>query len=490
LFVFACLATALFGRFVYLVRPFDHDAAMFVYLGKSVCDGQRFCHDVIDNKFPSVGLFTSIFWRAFGTYWPGYVIAQALMCAAAVGLLARSAARNIGERARWPTALAAMVYLNFTVAVFGGFQLETMQVFFAVIAACSAMDALRSGSKWDAAMLKPTGLAPMGAFALVLMHRFAKRPGRAGAGLAAMTLLGLSIPVAVVIAYLVSIDILRDMPAVVMQISLYAASTPLHWTDVFKPITVLTLAGFAIVVRGWVFRRHVDQRVVPLERDIIGFAVAWFVLELLGGLMQRRMYGYHFLPIGAPAALLFGMIPRRDRAHTLAAALAPVMILSVLGAREVLNYPDPRLPILPTSEYLLTHAGPDDEVWQDAMPRLLLETNLKPGARFPIMFLFGNYDSAALDYTPMLLRDFEQRKPRYIILPSDVEQKIESEVTYCGHLVRSPVRAANFAWAWRRIERHVKANYQPLVQIRAETIYRRVPATSSEVSPAPSERHR
>jgi hypothetical protein len=339
-------------------------------------------------------------------------------------------------------------------------------------------------------MLKPTGLAPMGAFALVLMHRFAKRPGRAGACLAAMTLLGLSIPVAVVIAYLVSIDILRDMPAVVMQISLYAASTPLHWTDVFKPITVLTLAGFAIVVRGWVFRRHVDQRVVPLERDIIGFAVAWFVLELLGGLMQRRMYGYHFLPIGAPAALLFGMIPRRDRAHTLAAALAPVMILSVLGAREVLNYPDPRLPILPTSEYLLTHAGPDDEVWQDAMPRLLLETNLKPGARFPIMFLFGNYDSAALDYTPMLLRDFEQRKPRYIILPSDVEQKIESEVTYCGHLVRSPVRAANFAWAWRRIERHVKANYQPLVQIRAETIYRRVPATSSEVSPAPSERHR
>jgi hypothetical protein len=488
-FIFACLMTGLFGRFVYLVRPFDHDAAMFVYLGKSVCDGERFCHDVVDNKFPTVGLMTSIFWRAFGTCWPGYVMAQTLMCAASVWMLACCAARNIGEHARLPTALAAMVYLNFTVAVFGGFQLETMQVFFAVIAACSAIEALRKNSLRDAfvvglgagcaAMLKPTGLAPLGAFGLVVMYRFLRRPGPKGAGLlrmmrfGGMTLLGLMIPVGVSVAYLMSIDILRDMPALAREISLYASNTPLHWTDIFKPITILTLAGFAIVVRGWVLRRHVDPAVAPTDRMIIAFAIIWFALDFVGGMMQRRMYGYHFLPVGASAALLFGMIRRRDRPHTLAAALAPVMVLSILGAQEVLRYPDPRLPLLPASVYLRTHASPGDRVWQDSMPRLLLETDLRPGARYPIMFIFGNTDTAALEYTPTLLADFEQRKPRYIILPSDVEEKINGEITYCAHLLRSPQRARNFAWAWHEVERYVKENYDAEIQIRGETIYRR-----------------
>jgi hypothetical protein len=398
-------------------------------------------------------------------------------------MLARCAARNIGEHARLPTALAAMVYLNFTVAVFGGFQLETMQVFFSVIAAGSAMETLRRESWRDAfvvglsagcaAMLKPTGLAPVGALGLVLLHQFLRGRRRKGLGLLVVTMLGLCIPVAASIAYLVSIDILKDIPALAREISMYASQTPLHWTDIFKPITILTLAGFAVVVRGWVFRRHVDTNAVPTDRRIIAFVVIWSALEMLGGMMQRRMYGYHFLPVAAPAALLFGMIPRRDRAHTLAAALAPVMVLSVLGAQEVLRYPDPRVPMLPVSEYLITHASPGDRVWQDSMPRVLLETGLKPGARYPIMFIFGNYDDAALNYTPILLADFEQRKPRFVILPTDIDDKIDGEITYCAHLTRSPVRAKNFAWAWREVERYVKENYVEEIRIRGETIYRR-----------------
>jgi hypothetical protein len=493
LFVFACLMTGLFGRFVYVCRPFDHDAAMFVYLGKSVCDGERFCHDVVDNKFPSVGLMTSVFWRAFGTYWPGYIFAQTLMCAAAVLMLARCAARNIGEHAGLPTALAAIVYLNFTVAVFGGFQLESIQVLFTVIAASSAIEVLRSGSRGDAfvvglsagcaAMLKPTGLAPLGALGLMLAYRLVKNPRcalhRFGTGktlgLLTTVVSGLSIPAGVVITYMVSIDILRDMPALAREISQYAAHTPMHWTDIFKVLTVLGVAGFAVAVRGWVFRRHVDRTAPPVDRSVLGFAMAWFALEFLGGLMQRRMYGYHFLPVGAPAALMFGMLPRRDTMPRLAAALLPVMLLSIHNAREVLNYPDPRIPVLPVSEYLSAHASPGDKVWQDFLPRTLLETGLKPGARFPLIFIFGNYDSAPLKYTPILLGDFEQRKPEWIIVPTDVDAKIASEIVYCAHLLRSPERARNIRDSWGQIEHYVKSNYEPRVQIRGETVYRRKP---------------
>ena len=81
------------------------------------------------------------------------------------------------------------------------------------------------------------------------------------------------------------------------------------------------------------------------------------------------------LPVDAPAAMLFGMLPRRNDPLPLLASLGPIMLVSLLGAREVVNHADSRIPLLPTSEYLLRHARPGDAVWQDSMPRLLLETD-------------------------------------------------------------------------------------------------------------------
>jgi hypothetical protein len=196
-------------------------------------------------------------------------------------------------------------------------------------------------------------------------------------------------------------------------------------------------------------------------------------MELLGSMLQRRMYAYHFLPVGAPAALLFGMIPRRNDAKPMLAALGPIMFFSLVGAIEVLKYPDPRVPIMPTSAYLLKHAAPGDAVWQDEMPRLLLETGLRPGSRFPLMFLLGNHDTAPLEYLPPLLADLERRQPKFIILPTNLDAEIESETTRCAHLLRSPVRARNFAWAWRELDGYVRRNYVPEVRIRWETIWRR-----------------
>lgn len=476
-----CVTSALAGRLSYLCRPFDHDAAMFVYLGKSVTDGDRFCHDITDNKFPSVGLLTSVFWRLFGTYWPGYVLAQTVLALLGAVLLSRSAARTLGEHARRPTLLAALVYLNFTVAVFGGFQLETIQIFFAIIAACSALETLRSGSTRDAlliglatgcaALLKPTGLAPLGAFALVIL--LSQRPIPRRIWLLGASILGLAAPFGVLLLYLRQIDIVDQLPSLYREISLYASQTPLRGEDLFKPLTVLVLVGFPLAVRGWVYRREEHRICLTIDRPILHFGVAWFALELFGALMQKRMYGYHFLPVAAPAALLFGALPRRDRSLPAFAALAPIVLISFLGAWEVLQHPDSRMPRLPASEYLLKHAQPGDAVWQDSMPRLLLETGLRPGARYPIMFIFGNHDSAALEYTPTLLDDLERRRPQFMILPADLTAHLDWETAHCAHLQRSPARAANFRWAWRQIEAYTTEHYLSEVRLGREIIYRR-----------------
>jgi hypothetical protein len=480
LLVIACVLTALAGRLVFLVQTFNPDSATFIYLGKSVCDGDRFCHDIIDNKFPTVGLMTSICWRAFGMSWPAYVLLQTTLSILASLLLARAAARTIGEHARVPTALGAMVYLNFTLAVFGGFQLETLQIFFSILAACSALDCLMRRSPPDAfvvglaagcaAMIKPSGLAVVGAFAVASLINRSWRDALLHAAAAA---LGLWIPAAVTLAYLVSFDILRDMPALFRQISDYASHTPIAWEDICRPITVIVLAGFGIVVRGWVQRRSAHRVDAPISRGIVVFAVTWFILELAGAVLQRRMYAYHFLPVAAPTALLFGILPRKTSARGLLAALAPIMAFSLMGSLEILKNPEPQQSTTVMSNYLLSHASPGDAVWADLSPRVLLETNLRPGARFPIMFVFGNTDTAPLEDLPILLSDFEHRRPKYIILPADVEAKIKLETTESAHLARSPARAANFAYAWREVEAYVKSRYTPEVTLRREALYKR-----------------
>ena len=115
---------------------------MFVYLGKMTAEGGRMCHDLVDNKFPSVGLMTSFCWRIFGTWWTGYVLLGFASALATAGILARAAGRHLGSHAVVPTALFGVVYFNLNLAVFGGFQLETLQIFFVALAAGIALEVL------------------------------------------------------------------------------------------------------------------------------------------------------------------------------------------------------------------------------------------------------------------------------------------------------------------------------------------------------------
>jgi hypothetical protein len=474
--------SAVAGRLSYLTKPWDHDARMFVYLGKLVCEGGWYCHDIIDNKFPTVGMMTSVAWRMFGTFWPGYVLLQLVMAVSAAMLLARSAARHFGEHARLPVALFALVYLNLNVAVFGGFQLETLQTFFAILAAGAAMEALAGARAIDAfvvglasgcaMMLKPTGGAVLGAFAIAAVVRFASEPRKLlfhGASAAC----GLALPALCVLAYLLRHNILKDMQPLYAQIARYATETPLAGSDYLKPFIVCVIAGFPVAVRGWVCRRDSIGETASARGTMVIFAGAWFALELTGAVMQRRMYSYHFLPVAGPAALLYGMFPRRNRVPALAAALLPAALLSVLGARETIAACWGQPYRMAVSDYIVAHTNEKDSVWQDSLPRLLLETNRRPGSRVPLAFLFFNHDTAPLEFSATMLRDFEIRRPKYIIIPIDLERKLTYETQRAPEMQRRPIRAQNYRIAWRAIEAYVREHYVDETSIGTETLWRR-----------------
>ncbi len=324
-----CIFSGLLGRLSYLAHPFDSDGAMFVYMGKLVTEGGRVGYELIDNKFPTVGLMTSGCWRIFGDFWPAYVLLQMGLSFAAAYLLARSASQNISRHAGIAAGLFALVYLNFNFAVFGGFQLETLQAFFCVISASAAINALCRDDPRDsflaglaagiAAMLKPSGLGVLAAFAVAMIWNHRHEIRRLLIHALGATA-GLAIPALVALAYLISADLLREMPTIWRQIVRYASQSPWEPWDISKPIIVIVIAGFPMLVRGVVFRRS-DHRIAGgVNRSIVIFAVLWMVMEAAGVAAQRRMYAYHFLVLAAPAALLFGLIPRKSAASPLAAA--------------------------------------------------------------------------------------------------------------------------------------------------------------------------
>jgi len=525
LLISLCVLAAIAGRLCYLIRPFDSDGAIFIYQGKVVAEGGRYVHDFVDNKFPTVGLMTSFFWRIWGNWWPGYVLSGAAMAVASCVILARAARRHFGEHAFTPALLMGLVYLNFNFAVFGGFQLETIQIFFACVAASAALNSLsqyagrRRGRGFcstcryaqeskepspqpspgvpgegvgDAflvglvsgcgAMLKPTGVAALVAFAIFSTWRFAREPRRLLA-IALFAACGFAIPLTVAVTYLMAADNLRDLPAIYQQIRTYAANSAWNAGDIIKPLIVLGMLAFPIFIRGGIFRRVRDRRESTANRYQLSFIVLWLAIELAGVVAQRRMYAYHFLVLAPPAILLFAAVPRRDRIIPLTAALAPMALFSIYGGALTIELTYRNYTRMPISDYLASRAPAGSTVWQDDYPRLLIETGLRPGSRIPLTFLFANYDQAPLNYARIILEDFGSKKPDFVILPADFDRYVSWHANNILEFERFPVRRTNYVAAWNQIREYVQREYVMDRRIDTEQVWRR-----SEVNSTPTAR--
>jgi hypothetical protein len=169
------------------------------------------------------------------------------------------------------------------------------------------------------------------------------------------------------------------------------------------------------------------------------------------------------------------LLPRPARPISLAGALLPMILISVYAAGDVIAITYTGQDSLPATQYLATHARPGDAVWTDSWPRLMLETNLRPGARLAFTFLFANYDTAGLDYSRQMIGDFERIKPKYIFLPVPMDQRIQYQLDFIAELMRRPVRRTNYAAGWHLIQQYTLEHYDREAIVGGEVAYRRKP---------------
>jgi hypothetical protein len=173
-----------------------------------------------------------------------------------------------------------------------------------------------------------------------------------------------------------------------------------------------------------------------------------------------------------PAALLFGILPRFNRPLSLAAALLPMVALSLMQASVVIQASWSAPDRLVISDYLIARTKPGDAVWVDDWPRLILETGLRPATRLPSTFLFANYDTAGSDYSRMIVADLERTKPAFMVLPASVEQYLAWQ-TRIVELSNRPVRRANYIIGWHRIEQYTLDHYVKESVVGNDAVYRR-----------------
>jgi hypothetical protein len=473
---------AMVSRFSHFFRPLEGDGPVFIYMGKVIAEGGRWGRDIVDNKFPTVGLMASFCWRLFGAYWPAYVVLGAAMSGLATCALTRAARRNFDRDARDATMFFAIVYLNFSLIVWilGGFQLETPLAMFASLGAMAGLEALRQRDARDAfalglcagtaALLKPTGMSIAAAFVVATI--FSQMPWKRVIRLWSAMTVGVLIPLGVAATYLIASDTLDQLPHVYREISTYAANSAWDWrSDFGKPLVILLLGGFPMLARGWIGRRNRTE-IGLRQRSMLVMLLAWLALETIGVVAQRRMYGYHLLVLAPPLALLFGWLPRRATVGSLGGALAPVILLSIYGIFLTFHN-DGILPrVSPVGAYLKTHSQPGDAVWSDNSSRLLLETGLRPGSRCVLTFLFANSDDAPLRYSQMILNDFESHPPRFVVIDADMDRYVKFQSAHVLEYERFPKRRANFCTAWERIQKFVRENYVVDATVGKENVWR------------------
>jgi hypothetical protein len=148
-------------------------------------------------------------------------------------------------------------------------------------------------------------------------------------------------------------------------------------------------------------------------------------------------------------------------------------LFSACGGIQVLADAPHSLLRSASEDYLASHAGSGDAVWLDGMMRLLVRTDLQPGSRYPMTFLWVNDDDAPLRYCRAMLGDFDQRRPKYIVLPTKFDHYVHAISDHIKELGLRPKRKANFIHAWMMIHDYVLRNYHVEAQAGWETIYRR-----------------
>jgi len=470
----ACVTTviitlAIISRVGMIAWPFLNDSGLYAELGRTVANGNVMYRDFYETKLPGVGLLASAFWRAFGPHWAGYVLCQMVMAFLAAAALARIARRYISPTSRLPTFLFAIVFLNLCQVVYTGFQLETIQAFFESLAAMAAIEAVSDDDLFAtftaglaagmAAMAKPGGLGVAIALAIVLVWS-----GRRRLIHVATLVAGVGIPTGVTLFYTIRSGAWPYLPSAMRDIQQYATGTPLGVDAIVKVFVVLAVLGFPFL-----FRVRATIGGTPTLRM---FVIAWFIMDLMAVLAQRRLYPYHFLPLACPAALLYGILSKNLKPPAITVGLLPIAMLSLTWEGSNISKLSGGFRHMAVSDYIADHTTANDSVFADQIGRLLIETDRKAGSRLGTFFYFVNDDDAPRRYCQTLLGDYESRKPKYLVLTDGWDRPVPA-LANCNILSQCPQRRENFIAAWAALRDYVAVHYHLESKMDGVLIYRR-----------------
>ncbi len=510
---------AILSRVGFISEPWMNDAGLYISMGKVLAEGQAGLYRVVwDTKFPSVALLVEPFWLLFGRAWWGYVLAQGALAFGASFLFARAARSRIGPHAYWPVLLTSLVYLNLSRVVLTGFQLETLMAVFSTVAACCVLYAvpssvLTTGEEFEqssrfrtvgwwfmagvfaglAALAKPTGLAVAGAGGVAALWPVLAGGGRqrrhgamadAAIGVAALAC-GVAAVVVPVIVWAMTAPFAGELPEVYRQIVLYGTGTP--WRQVFslKAALLFALALVPVAVRlaHWYLPRRrpevSDQGGEPTQPlgarpAILAFALAWLAAEVVGVVIQKRLYAYHFLPIFPPAALLCGLVPVRPKPLVMTAAVLPAMALSLAAAWPMLRDLGGPVPMAKVIAYLDEHAKPGESVWADPSPHLTIPTGLRPGMRYVFTHYFINSDAAPAEFSSRMIADLKTRRPEWaVVMASPGLERKHAELESQPGLALNPQRRRDVRAAFATVMNYIESHYERVDELDGFRILRR-----------------
>jgi hypothetical protein len=482
--VIACFLIAVAGRLCFLTDPFRNDAGIYIYFGKVVWTGGRLYTDFWDTKLPSIGLLTAPLYAAFGNHWWAYVVFQAVLGIGGALVLALAARRYVADWTFAPALLFGLLGINLSRLVITGFQLETIQLFFEILAAVMVLRSLKRDD-WSqillagilvglATMPKPSGLAVGGAAVCAYLWEAKSRGIIRALSRIAILGFGTALPVLIVIAWVRHQPWQTEMPELFKQIKLYGTGTPWRRLSQLRAWVFLLLPFSPLIIRWvWVKVCPADGKPDRPAGPVLVFALAWCAAEVSAVILQKRLYSYHFLVI-MPAAVLLFAVARRTRLIPMLVAIAPIAITSIWGSIDVIHLNAGRPQPLPVSTYVAEHTVPGDYVWGDPEARLLLETGRLPGSRLQMTFYLVNHDQAPAEFTKILLGDFDQRKPKYIVLPQKWHDEVRAIANNTVWMAWLPQRRAAYLKACDEIEDYIRHHYIKERNVDGQEAWRRV----------------
>ncbi|MDB5327977.1 MAG: hypothetical protein JWM57_3546, partial [Phycisphaerales bacterium] len=185
---------------------------------------------------------------------------------------------------------------------------------------------------------------------------------------------------------------------------------------------------------------------------------------------------------GPPAAMATGLLARRVSAASLTMAFGPAVALTVwMVLATIIDRP------AATREdrviaYLSQHASPIDAVWADDYPRLLVETDRRPGSSVPLIFLMANGDAAPDFFGRQILSDWSNRQPAYVAFAADPTRIANLYRHHMADVASSPARADAIERQLTAMARYLAEHYRPEAEIDGVRIWRRGTAPADSVA--------